>query len=208
MFEIDRMHDLYGPIVRVNPNEIHIKDKGFYNTLYRSGTAIRDKYPPSCLFAGTPYGVFGTVDHELHRIRKAPLATYFSKRVYRMAEPIFQSQIEDFCARLHQCHVKDRITDIRVGYLSTATEIVSLYAFGHDIGLHDSATEAQDWLLTVKAIAAVSPFFKQYPYLAQWLLLCPGWLVKILYPVMEPSVRLHRVSTASRDLLASFESIH
>jgi hypothetical protein len=35
MFEIDRMHEIYGPIVRVNPDEIHIKDKEVYNTLYR-----------------------------------------------------------------------------------------------------------------------------------------------------------------------------
>jgi hypothetical protein len=69
-----------------------------------------------------------------------------------------------------------------------------LYAFGHPIGLHDSAEEALDWLLTVKAIAAVSPFFKQYPYVAQWLLPCPEWLVKILYPVFAPSIRLHGVN--------------
>jgi hypothetical protein len=83
------------------------------------------------------------------------------------------------------------VRDVRIDYLSTATEIVSLYAFGHPIGLHDSAEEAYDWLLTVKAIAAVSPFFKQYPYVAQWLLPCPEWLVKILYPVFAPSIRLH-----------------
>jgi cytochrome P450 len=83
------------------------------------------------------------------------------------------------------------VRDIRIDYLSTATEIVSLYAFGHPIGLHDSAEEAYDWLLTVKAIAAVSPFFKQYPYVAQWLLPCPEWLVKIVYPVFAPSIRLH-----------------
>jgi hypothetical protein len=51
MFETDRLHEIYGPIVRINPDELHIND-----TIYRAGSAIRDKFPPSCLFAGTPEG--------------------------------------------------------------------------------------------------------------------------------------------------------
>lgn len=78
--------------------------------------------------------------------------------------------------------IKGEVRDVCVNYFSTATKIISQHAFGHTIGLHDSAEEAYDWLLTVKAIAAVSPFFKQYHYVAQWLLLCP---------VFPPLIRLH-----------------
>ncbi|KAH8704344.1 putative flavonoid 3-hydroxylase [Phaeosphaeriaceae sp. PMI808] len=191
MFETDRLHQVYGPIVRITPDELHINDPEFYDTIYRAGTARRDKYPPSCLFAGTPQGTFGTVQHDVHRGRKAPLAAYFSRRVYRTAEPILRDQIDSFCDRFSNAFRQGQVRDVRIDYLSTATEIVSLYAFGHPIGLHDSAEEAHDWLLTVKAIAAVSPFFKQYPYVAQWLLPCPEWLVKIVYPVFAPSIRLH-----------------
>lgn len=56
MFEVDRLHEKYGPIVRVNPDELHINDPEFYDTVYRAGSAVRDKFPPSCLFAGTPLG--------------------------------------------------------------------------------------------------------------------------------------------------------
>jgi hypothetical protein len=114
-----------------------------YDTLYRAGSAVRDTYPPSCLFAGTPLGTFGTVKHKPHRARKAPLATYFSKRVYRTAEPNFQSQMDSFSSRLRKRHIEGKVTDVRVDFLSTTTEIVSLYAFSHPIGLHDSPEEAQ-----------------------------------------------------------------
>lgn len=194
MYEIDRMHDIYGPIVRVNPDEIHVKDPEWYDTLYRAGTAIRDKYPPSAHFAGTPMGVFGTVEHHTHRTRKAPLAAYFSKRNARQAEPMLRNEIDDLCKTLQKAHEEKNTTDVRIAYLSTATEIVSLYAFNTRTGVIDSAQEAEDWLYTVKAIAAVSPFFKQFPYIAQWLLPCPVWLVKLLYPVFAPSVVLHHVS--------------
>lgn len=82
---------------------------------------------------------------------------------------------------------------MRVAYLSTATEIISLYAFNRRTGVIDSLREAEDLLYAVKAITAVSPFFKCYPY-AQWLPPCPFWLVKLLYLVFAPFVVLHRDS--------------
>ncbi len=194
MYEIDRMHEVYGPIVRVNPNEIHVKDPEWYDTLYRAGTAIRDKYPPSAHFAGTPEGTFGTVEHHTHRARKAPLAAYFAKRNTRSAEPIIRNEVDHLCEALQKSYIENTATDVRIAYLSTATEIVSLFAFNERTGVIDSPKEAEDWLYTVKAIAAVSPFFKQFPNVAQWLLPCPVWVVKILYPVFAPSIVLHHVS--------------
>ncbi|KAF2704886.1 hypothetical protein K504DRAFT_494669 [Pleomassaria siparia CBS 279.74] len=104
--------------------------------------------------------------HPLAKFPGPKLTAATKWRVYQPVEPILRSQIDAFCHRLRTLYVQGKVTNIRINYLSTATEIVSLYAFGHDIGLHDSADEALDWLLTVKTIAAVSPFFKQYPYIS------------------------------------------
>lgn len=34
LWEIEKMHERYGPIVRINANEIHIHDPEFYDQLY------------------------------------------------------------------------------------------------------------------------------------------------------------------------------
>jgi hypothetical protein len=43
-FKIQEMHDKYGPIVRISPEELHCNDPSFIDTLYAGGSVRRDKY--------------------------------------------------------------------------------------------------------------------------------------------------------------------
>ncbi|GFF54621.1 hypothetical protein IFM58399_09869 [Aspergillus lentulus] len=53
MWEIERLHREYGPIVRINPFEVHIRDPDYYDALYAVPTKKRDK-DPWFTFIGLP----------------------------------------------------------------------------------------------------------------------------------------------------------
>lgn len=53
--EIRDMHKTYGPLVRINPNEIHCNDINFSDEIYAVGGRKRDK--PAHQVNGTAYGV-------------------------------------------------------------------------------------------------------------------------------------------------------
>lgn len=61
-----------GPVIRINPDEIHVEDKNWLDTLYvgpahvslcprlqwhlSCSQGVRDKYPPAAYLTGTPTG--------------------------------------------------------------------------------------------------------------------------------------------------------
>ncbi|CEL06536.1 hypothetical protein ASPCAL09709 [Aspergillus calidoustus] len=45
LFEIEKMHRQYGPIVRITPREIHINDPEFYDEIYAPSSRRREKDP-------------------------------------------------------------------------------------------------------------------------------------------------------------------
>ena len=59
IFEIERMHKVYGPIIRVNPHELSIHDPDFYNEVYVTESKRRtDNHDVFCQgidFDGIPF---------------------------------------------------------------------------------------------------------------------------------------------------------
>lgn len=52
---------LAGPIVRINPFELHINDPEYYDELYSGGSKKRDKYEWAAKLFGNSGSMLGTI---------------------------------------------------------------------------------------------------------------------------------------------------
>lgn len=80
-FEIKRMHEKYGPIVRINPEELHIDDPNFYSEIYCNSISTRpiDKSKKFKYRFNIPNVTFSITSVEHQRVRRAAIAPFFSK---------------------------------------------------------------------------------------------------------------------------------
>ncbi|QKX52975.1 uncharacterized protein TRUGW13939_00046 [Talaromyces rugulosus] len=192
LWETYRMHKKYGPIVRINPDELQVADPNWYDTLNAAGGAIRHKYPPAANLVGTPLGVFGTIDHHVHRVRKAPVASYFGRGNVVQAQSVMRTSVEKLSSQFHELYVSGKAINLRATLLAFATDLLGIYGFGGSLGLSDSEDKAMEFMHTMNAVAVVTPFFKQFPDALPWLFMLKPWMVKLIYPSVLPMLMLHR----------------
>jgi cytochrome P450 len=133
---IARMHEQYGPIVRINPDELHCSDPAFTDEIYAGPGRIRDKWQHQLNTGGAgPVSVtgFSTVNHDLHRARKAPLSKFFSRQQMLKLE----SEVHDFATMTTNKMLTSAGKgpfDVKEAFNCFTADVISQYAFGEPMG--------------------------------------------------------------------------
>jgi hypothetical protein len=115
-FKVRDLHVKYGPIVRINPNELHVSDPDFYETLYAGGNKRRDRFKWHALGVGLPMSMLGTTEHDLHRKRRMALTGYFSTQRARRLQPVIQERLDTLVRRLHSFKGTGEIVPMNLAY--------------------------------------------------------------------------------------------
>lgn len=110
---IKSMHERYGPIVRINPFQLHVDDPEFYDELYTSANNPRDKWSFEINMFDRPGSVFTTIESDLHRTRRAPLNPFFSKRSVVQLTPAITKHLEKFCKRIEEWRGSEQSLGLR-----------------------------------------------------------------------------------------------
>jgi cytochrome P450 len=115
-FKIKDLHREYGPIVRINPEEIHIETPDFYEKVYAAGGKKRDKWDRFVRQFGLPLSIFGTIDHDKHRVRRAALNPFFSKAAVRRLQPVLDERLDKFLGRVVDFQESGKHMTISLGF--------------------------------------------------------------------------------------------
>ena len=86
-----------GPIIRITPDEIHVGDVGFLDTVYAPSMSHRDKYDYQLRTLRVPSGVGATARYDVHKRRREALSPFFSKRNVIHLEALIVEKVEQLC---------------------------------------------------------------------------------------------------------------
>ncbi|KAL3483008.1 cytochrome P450 [Aspergillus germanicus] len=180
---VTQMHAKYGPIVRISPWELSIRDSSFYHQLYvpssmrrtnmwargREGNGFQDSHHL-------------TVPHELHRQRRKPLETFFSRQNITRVERTITEKVRALDARLQALAGSDTVVHIDHAFTALTGDIIGHVACGTSPGLLDDVDFSPSWHdLMVKTIL-VAPLFRCFPWLNRLTQTLPPSVMESIYP--------------------------
>ncbi|OQE22307.1 hypothetical protein PENSTE_c010G05958 [Penicillium steckii] len=197
--EIDRLHTLYGPIVRISPNELHIKDPDWFTELYPAGNnRRRDKYA-WFLSEGTDATSSATVHHHLHRQRRATYAPSFSKQaIVGHEQALIAPAIEGICETLDQYVSQRKPVVLGTAFASITIDVVLQIWYGAPAGQPQRWPWFPKWNNPLPTLLGASHALRHFPQLFNLLALPSSWFKNI------PDVSfLLNLQEASNSLAAS-----
>lgn len=102
IFHLRNLHAKYGPIIRINPFEVHISDPYFYDTIYASTARgeKQDKWEWSAKQLGLAGTMIATIAHEHHKARRAAVNHFFSMASVRKLQPVIEECVGQLIERV------------------------------------------------------------------------------------------------------------
>lgn len=184
LWKIQELHKQYGPIVRINPREVHINDINFYDQIYASGT----QHPRNKIrfMATHDESMFDTYDADMHRYRRAAMSVSFSKSSIRALEPVIRGTIEQLCTRMRTLIGTDAVMNLKELYSGLTMDIIGQYCFGESMDNLKQEQYGKEFLDFFHEMPQGHPIGRMFPWLFDILQKIPIRILARLDPKLEP----------------------
>ena len=173
--DIVALHEQYGPVVRIAPDELSYNDPGASKPIYHSNPEFpKDPMHLPPFHNGAP-GILAANKHNHSRYRKL-LAKGFSEKGMRAQQPMIQRHINTLLARLQErCAVGEVTQDLVEWYNWAMFDIIGDLAFGESFECLEGA-RTHDW------IASIQGNVKAIPIVNAIRRLKLDWVIPLLAP--------------------------
>ncbi|KAL4933790.1 cytochrome P450 [Aspergillus undulatus] len=184
IFQIEKMHDKYGPIVRINPFELSIRDSEYYDELYVMGNIRKtDRYEAFVEgvvdFEGSH---LATISHDLHRKRRKPLDPYFSRQGITRLEPMVAELTEKLVVnRLESYKGTGKVVRLDHAFTAFSGDVINRICVNRPSEVYVEDEDFAPWWFDMFHLGAVSlPLFMGMPWLIRLIRFMPASLASYL----------------------------
>lgn len=154
--------DHQGPIVRINPFELHIQDSKYWDDLY-TGHKEYERYAWMSGRFGANTTTSSTVGSQLHAIRRAPLNPMFSKRSITKLEPLVHEKVELLSTGLAAYDGTGRVVCLNDAFNAFAGDVITSYCFGFSYDQLKSRDFRINFHSAYEAVRQFAHFGLQFP---------------------------------------------
>lgn len=181
-----------GPVVRISPNEIHLSDPEQCFPVYSRGTQY-GKDPIFYEAIGTKGTTFVTGSPDLHRVKRAALNPFFSRKRILDLEDIVQQKAIKLVSRMRRAFESTGSIDLHHGFRAISIDVITDYAFDQCYNFLDAVDFGVDFFDMMRRSGPLFWFFQQFPALQDIAGSMPFWLARLTSTAMAKRIVHFRV---------------
>lgn len=220
VFKLNALHDKYGPVVRISPGEIHVRDSAFFDTLHPGPggrKTHRDKWHRANRANGAPGSLASAGPHSLHRARRAAVNPYFSRAAIAQLEAeSIRAKVELLCERLQE-HASplssgasagtggggEEVVDVGAAMTALTLDVISEYCYGDCYDCLRDPAFAPQWKRAMQGGFESTNVTKHFIWLLRLVNSLPAWLAVKMNPDIAVFVEWkERLSAQARAIYA------
>ena len=165
--------------MRITPDEIHLSDPENYEKIYHVGSRFgRD--PSFYGSFGIDAATFSTSNPDAHRLRRAALNPFFSRRKTLELEEVVQQKARKLVSRMQSAFDTTRQIELHCGFRAVSVDVITDYALDNSYELLSQPDFGNGFFDLLLWSAVISPFFRQFPVFYRASLAMPVWLAKLV----------------------------
>ncbi|KAK5989403.1 N-acetyltryptophan 6-hydroxylase ivoC [Cladobotryum mycophilum] len=178
-------HPALGPLIRINPDELHCSDPEFLNEVYAGGQRPRNKSQhwisgfPSNLHTATVF----TIDHDTHRSRRSAFIKFFSRMRTSRLQGVVHQTAQKLCDKMLGYKEQGPFETMKA-YSCFTTDIISEYCFGRSTAFLDQPGWDSNYLSSVNSVGQMIHMLRQFPLLGHFLHRMPLLLLRMFSPYL------------------------
>ncbi|VUC26000.1 unnamed protein product [Clonostachys rosea] len=193
--EIKRLHERYGPIIRINPDELHCNDPDFIDAIYATGHRKINK--PRHFVSAFPHSVHqtgvGTIDHDQHRLRRGAMNKFFSRSQIYQLEGLVNDNAQKLCDRLLEFQGQEPVQIVNP-YSCFSSDVITEYCFGESFEYLNQPTWEPNYRTALNILFGYIHIFRHFSIL--------GYLIEII-----PLSVVSRISTNAGHVMKDLKVI-
>ena len=177
----------------MTPDELHIDDPDYYDELYGGPGTRRDKSEVFFRALGRNRSTHSTVRHDVHRIRRAALNPFFSKRAVVRLEGVIQPLVDKLCSRVQEFRKSKELLNLNYAFAALTTDVITLYCFGKSYDDLGKPEFAEQMCKTVLDFGEMILTMKHAPWIMTIMQSLPDWLTIKLNGQMKVVIDMQNV---------------
>lgn len=193
-FKILDLHKEYGPVIRINPFEVHVlSNKAFYYDLYAGPSRPRDKWHVYAWQFGANDSAFSTIDHSLHKVRRAALSPFFSVASVKRLQGVVEERIDAVLRHLAE-HARSSTEplDMELVFAAFTNDAINEYAFARSLHLVDKPDFGRATVESIRMGTHMGVFAKHLPWALPLITALPDAWTESYVPGWDEFNRLRK----------------